>query len=287
MVTNADTVFIDLQKIRKQKPLVHNITNYVVMSNTANALLSLGASPIMAHAVEEVHDIVNISSALAVNIGTLSSHWIKAMKIAMKSAFDKGIPIVFDPVGVGASTFRTQTCIDLLRSVKPTIIRGNPSEIIVLSNVLQTIITDYNNLSNTDTQVSKGVDSTESSYTALDAAKLLSQMLDCIVSVSGDIDFVVYNDSIEKIANGHIMMPLVTGLGCTATSLTAAFAAVNKSSFQAAVNAMIIMGIAGEIAASEALGPGTLQVEFIDALYSLDKEQIEARIKISSNPIGI
>lgn len=261
-------VFKDVEEIRKQKPLIHNITNYVVMNNTANALLAIGASPVMAHAVEEVADMVKIASALAVNIGTLSSHWIEGMKIAMSAAKEKGIPIVFDPVGVGATPFRNTTCEELLHLVNPTIIRGNPSEIMALAKL---------NESNT-----KGVDSTESSDKALESAYKLSQYYKCVVSISGEVDYIVEGRTVAKVFNGSAMMPLVTGLGCTATSLTAAFAAVNRSYFAAALHAMAVMGIAGEIASEAALGTGTLQVEFIDALHLLEKEQIESRIKIET-----
>ena len=268
MITDAKRVFEDLEKIRKQKPLIHNITNYVVMNNTANALLALGASPVMAHALEEVADMVKIASALAINIGTLSKHWIEAMKIAMRAASDKGIPIVFDPVGVGATPFRNETCEELLSLVKPTIIRGNPSEIMALAKLNPT--------------TTKGVDSTESSDAALDSAIRLSQHHNCVVSVSGEVDLIVEKNRVIKVANGDAMMPLVTGLGCTATSLTAAFAAVSDSPFIAAVNAMVIMGITGEISAEEALGPGSLQTNFIDNLHTIDKEQIELRIKVEA-----
>jgi len=266
MSTNAKIVFDDLVKIRQQKPLIHNITNYVVMNNTANALLSLGASPVMAHAVEEVADMVKIASALAVNIGTLSKHWIEGMKIAMRAAADRGIPIVFDPVGVGATPYRNETCEELLSLVKPTIIRGNPSEIMALVKL--------------NSASTRGVDSTESSDAALESALKLARYHNCVVSVSGEIDLIVEGEKVVRVANGDAMMPLVTGLGCTATCITAAFAAVNDSPFIAAINAMVIMGLAGEIAAEEALGPGSLQVDFIDSLYTMEREQIEMRIKV-------
>ena len=282
MISNAWKVIEDLKNIKYQKPLIHNITNYVVMNNTANALLAIGASPVMAHAVEEVEDMVKIAAALAINIGTLSKPWIEAMRIAMNAAAKKNIPIIFDPVGIGATNYRNQTCAELLNLVTPTIIRGNPSEIITLAKILspEKIETKNVNKELKENQ-SKGVDSTEASDKAIDAAVAISQALGCVVSVSGEVDFIVQDTDINKVGNGNHLMPLVTGLGCTATSLTAAFAAVNESPFIAATNAMVVMGIAGEVAAEESIGPGTLQTEFIDALYLLDEEQIVSRIKLT------
>lgn len=265
---NAEIVSDDLQKIRRQKPLIHNITNFVVMNSTANALLAIGASPVMAHAPEEVEDMVKIASALVINIGTLSRHWIEAMKLAMKAAAEKGIPIVFDPVGAGATPFRNLACEELLETASPAIIRGNASEIMALSDI--------------NSRGTKGVDSTESSDTALEAAISLSRRYKCVVSVSGEVDLIVQGNDLIKVGYGNEMMPLVTGLGCSATSLTGAFATVNESAFLAAANAMFVMGIAGEIAAEKSQGTGSMQVNFIDALYLLNEEQITNRIKIVS-----
>ncbi len=264
---NLNTI-ADLKNIREKKPLVHNITNYVVMNSTANALLSLGASPVMAHSVNEVEDMVNIASALVINIGTLSEQWIIAMKKAMKAAALKSIPIVFDPVGAGATPYRTQTCFELLAATPPTIIRGNASEIISLAV--------------SSSQSTKGVDSTDSSSAAIDKAIELAERFNCIVSISGEIDYIVGHNRIGSVANGNAMMPLVTGLGCTASAITGAFAAVNKSSFDAAVNAMILMGITGEIASEKSSGPGSLQLNFIDTLYSLQYSDIEKRTKFET-----
>lgn len=272
----AQTVYDDLKKVRKQKPLVHNITNYVVMNSTANALLALGASPVMAHAKEEVSDMVKIASALAVNIGTLSRHWIDAMSLAMKAARDKGIPIVFDPVGAGATPYRNEACKRLLKEIAPSILRGNPSEIIAVAKVL-----GLEDKLEQDNVTTKGVDSTVQGLSAISAGHSLSEYLGCVVSISGETDYIVQQEKVCKVENGNSMMPLVTGLGCTATALTAAFAAINASPLEAALNAMVIMGIAGEKAAEDSLGPGTMQLEFIDALYAIDYEQIASRIRVN------
>jgi hydroxyethylthiazole kinase len=258
-------IWQDVQRIRTEAPLVHNITNYVVMNSTANALLSIGASPVMAHALEEVEEMAGLARALVLNIGTLSPSWIDAMAKAGRRAIERGIPIVFDPVGAGATRFRTDSARRLLREVPPTVIRGNASEIRALVHA---------------ERATKGVDSTHSSEEALDAARSLSGSCHCVVTVSGPTDLIVSGDSVVRVFNGHPMMPRVTGLGCTATALTGAFAAVNASPWRAAAHAMAVMGIAGEIAAEHSAGPGSFQVNFLDALFNLDEPGIARRLKM-------
>ena len=261
---NSNTIWNDVQAIRDRAPLVHNITNFVVMNNTANALLAIGASPVMAHAPEEVEDMVAIASALVINIGTLSREWISAMGLAMQAARAKGIPIVFDPVGAGATSYRTGTCRDLLALAAPTIIRGNGSEIMAL----------------TDSSVTtKGVDSSEEGTAAEGAARALAEEFGCTVVVSGETDLVTDGSVVQFVRNGHAMMPRVTGLGCTATALVGAFAAVNADTVNASAHAMAVMGICGELAAQSAAGPASLQINLIDSLYTLGEEQISAMLR--------
>lgn len=254
-----------LIKVRKKSPLVHNITNYVVMNNTANALLSIGASPVMAHATEEVEDMVGIASSLVINMGTLSEKWVDAMILAGKKATERAIPIVFDPVGVGATPYRTQVAKQLIEECKPTVIRGNASEIMALYN------------SNVKT---KGVDSTVSSNAALDFAKLLAKSTNAVVVVSGETDFITDGEKVSTISNGNLIMAKVTGMGCTATAIIGAFAGAEEDLFIATVSAMAIMGIAGEIAGEKSEGPGSMQMNFIDELYKISASEIEHRLKI-------
>ncbi|GHU17914.1 hydroxyethylthiazole kinase [Spirochaetia bacterium] len=256
---SAQSVWNDVVKIREQSPLVHNITNFVVMNNTANALLAIGASPVMTHAEEEAEDMAAIAGALVINIGTLSPPWVRAMKKAMVKAADRGIPLVFDPVGAGATPYRTRTVKELFAAALPEIIRGNASEISALVNAA----------GNT-----KGVDSTQSSSSAVSAAETLSTLYKTIVSLSGETDYIVKGKEHTLIRNGHALMPKVTGLGCTATALTGAFAAVNSDYYAASAHAMAVMGIAGEIAARTAKGPGSFQIDFLDALYNLKESDI-------------
>jgi len=265
IIDPAAAIWKDIQCIRATAPLVHNITNYVVMNTTANALLALGASPVMAHAEEEVEEMAGIARSLVLNIGTLSGAWIDAMVKAGRVARAKGRPIVLDPVGAGATRFRTECAHRLLREVAPAIVRGNASEIRALVS---------------GGGGTKGVDSTHSSEEALDAAQSLAKEQRCVVSVSGSTDLIVSDGAVIRVSNGHPLMPRVTGLGCTATALTGAFAAVNPDPLAAAAHAMAVMGIAGEIAAEHARGPGGFQVAFLDALFLLGESDIRTRLKM-------
>lgn len=254
----------DIERIRAAAPLVHNITNFVAMNINANALLALGASPVMAHAAEEVADMAAAAAALVINIGTLSPAWVESMRLAMRSAARAGRPIVFDPVGAGATAYRTESCRRLIEETPPSIVRGNASEIRALAGASSS---------------TKGVDSADGAETALESARFLAGRCQCVV-VSGAVDLIVSAGRVARVSNGHSMMPRVTGLGCTATALIAAFAAVNPSLPDAAANAMAAMGIAGELAAAESPGPGTFQVKFLDALYGLTEADIRARLKM-------
>jgi hydroxyethylthiazole kinase len=264
LIDHAAAIWTDIQRIRADAPLVHNITNFVVMNTTANALLALGASPVMAHAEEEVSDMAALARALVINIGTLSRAWVHAMIAADRAARERGIPIVLDPVGAGATHFRTETAHRLLNGT-PTIVRGNASEIRALC---------------TAEHATRGVDSVHASEDALDAARTLSAGHHCTVVVSGATDLIVSGESVIRVRNGHPMMPRVTGLGCTATALCGAFAAVNTSPLRAAAHAMAVTAIAGELAAVDCPGPGTFQVRFLDALYGLRESDIHDRLQM-------
>jgi hydroxyethylthiazole kinase len=258
-----------IQSIRQKAPVVHNITNFVVMNNTANALLALGASPVMAHAEEEMVDMVSIASALVLNIGTLSPAWIRSMHVAAVHARKRDIPIVLDPVGAGATPYRTSTAREFLEVARPTIVRGNASEIIAIGGV-----------ETSGAGLTKGVDSNDSTATAVASALHLHKVYGVTVCISGETDYVVGERYVIRIHNGHAMMPKVTGLGCTASALCGAFATVQPDASLAAAQAMVVMGIAGELAAIQAKGPGTLQLHFIDALYNLTQADIDTRMRV-------
>ncbi len=264
----AERVWRDVEAIRSRGPLVHNITNYVVMNTTANALLAIGASPVMAHALEEVEEMTELAAALVINIGTLSGPWIESMRKAASRALQLRIPVILDPVGAGATRFRTETARRLLEETPPTILRGNASEIRALAG---------------DEKGTKGVDSRLGSNEAREAAGILASRYGCVTVVSGASDFVTSGTFAARIDNGHPLMSRVTGLGCTASALIGAFAAVNPDPYRASIHAMAVMGIAGEIAAEGAEGPAGLQVRFIDALYKLSAAEIGSRLRMEAD----
>jgi hydroxyethylthiazole kinase len=265
MSNSKTSIWQDMEQIRNKAPLIHNITNYVVMSITADALIAIGASPVMAHALEEVEEMTGIAQALVINIGTLSDAWIKSMVKSGIEANRRNIPIIFDPVGSGATSYRTDTAKQLIKKIRPSVIRGNASEI--------------RSLIRSDSGT-KGVDSLHTPDDVINDAQELSSSTGCVVSVSGAVDLIVERDTVVRIANGHPLMSMVTGMGCTASAVTGAFMAVNSSPFQAAIHAMGLMGIAGEIAAERSSGPGSFRVNFLDALYNIQESDIKKRLKI-------
>ncbi|PST94422.1 hydroxyethylthiazole kinase [Photobacterium sp. NCIMB 13483] len=258
----TESIITALALVREQKPLVVNITNYVVMNNTANALLAIGASPIMAHSRQEMAEMMHIAGSLVINIGTLDNEWIERMLFAVEQANANNKPIVLDPVGCGASVLRTQTARTLAANANNLIIRGNASEIIALAG---------------EASQTKGVDALDSSDTALVAAQALVAQYQANVVISGEVDYVVTASQTISLRNGHHMMPYVTGMGCSLTALTGAFAAIGETSGLAAT---AIYAIAGEIAAEQSAGPASLQLNIIDVLYQISAEQICQRLNM-------
>jgi len=254
-----DALAAALAAIRAQSPLVHNITNYVVMNNSANALLAIGASPVMAHWTAEMEEMTAIAGALVINIGTLDAQWIDGMKTAGLAASKRGIPIVLDPVGAGATSQRTAAALELIAYCHPTIIRGNASEIMAL----------------VDAGVkSKGVDSKASSHDALEAARTLARATGAVVVISGATDYITDGTQVHTVEGGDPIMTAVTGMGCTSTALAGAFAAVEPDALIAATAAMAVMSLAGERAAAKAHGNGSMQMHFLDELYNLTPETL-------------
>jgi len=258
------TLWKYIQQVRAQSPLVHNISNFVVMNNTANALLAVGASPIMAHAKSEVVEMVTISDSLVINIGTLDEVWSESMLLAANTASQLGKPWILDPVGAGATSYRDHILKELLRE-KPTVIKGNASEIIALnkSNLIKT----------------KGVDSTSQSGEAVLAALNLHQQYGSIVCISGETDIVISGSQEIHLKNGHLLMTKVTGLGCSATAIIGAFMAVITNKTEAVTAAMALIGVAGELAEKESNGPGSLQVKLLDKLYNITEAEFNNTLK--------
>lgn len=265
MNTLQKDVLNTLEKVRKKSPLVHCITNLVVMQVNANVLLASGASPLMAHAQEEMADIVKIINALVINIGTLDALTIASMSVAGDFANKLGKPIVLDPVGAGASKLRTETALSLMKTIKPSVVRGNGSEIMALAGELGE---------------TKGVDSTKASDEAIKSAKFIAKQFNTIVSVSGEIDRITDGSKIIEVHGGHKLMTLVTGIGCSATALTGACLAVAKSPLIGAVSAMALFASAGEKASKECQGPGSFLPHFLDELYSADFTDAALRVEL-------
>lgn len=253
-----------IARLRGRAPLVHNITNYVVMNSTANALLAIGASPAMVHAPEEAPGFARMAQALVINIGTLSSPWLSAMEGAARAAVEAGVPWVLDPVAAGATPFRQQAAARLA-ALKPAAIRGNASEVLALAG---------------GGAAGRGVDSTDSSDAARDAARALARRFGTVVAVTGAIDHVTDGDRVVSLANGHVLLTRVTGTGCVATALTGAFLGAGLAAFDASVAALASLGVAAELAAERGGGgPGSFETELRDALYRLDDATLQSRMR--------
>ena len=255
-----------LCRVRERKPLVHNLTNYVVMNSSANVLLAQGASPVMAHSIDEVTDMVALAGALVLNIGTLEQDWVTSMIAAGQAANERGLPVILDPVGAGATPYRTETTRRLLTEVTVTVLRGNASEVLSLQSA--------------EAQT-KGVDALHSVEDVKEAAGELAQELGLIVGISGETDLITDGARTYRVANGHALMPWVTGLGCGLTATVGAFCAVADDAVVATTGAFAFYGLAGEVAAQTAPAPGSFQVAFLDALYTVGEEQLRAGLKIS------
>lgn len=255
-----------LAALRERKPLVHNITNYVVMNETANAILALGALPVMAHAREEVAEMVGLAGALVLNIGTLEEGWVDAMLLAGAAANERGIPVVLDPVGAGATAYRTATATRILDAVGVAVLRGNAGEVATLVGAEAEV---------------RGVESIDTGTDAAELARVAATTLGLVASVTGPVDHVSDGERVVAIANGHELLGRVTGTGCMSSALTGCFLAAKDDPFEAAAEALVALGVAGEDAAAGAKGPGSFHVGLYDALAALDPASLTARAKSS------
>jgi hydroxyethylthiazole kinase len=256
-----------LRELRERKPLVHQITNYVVMNETANATLALGALPVMAHAREEVEEMTRLARALVINIGTLSPHWVEAMLAAGKAANAAGVPVVLDPVGVGATTYRTETAKRILGDVRVAVLRGNAGELATLVGVEAEV---------------RGVESMGVGGEAGELARAAARNLGLVASVTGAVDHVSDGERVLAVTNGHELLGTVTGTGCMSSAITGCFLAVKKDApLEAAAEALAAFGVAGEDAARDAKGPGSFHVNLYDALAALDPASLDDRVSIA------
>ena len=256
-----------LDKIRSTAPLVHNITNFVVMNSSANILLALGASPVMAHSRREVAEMTGLAGALVLNIGTLEEKWIAAMQMAARAANERGIPVILDPVGAGATAYRSQAVETILRQASISVIRGNASEVLSLA------VADV---------TTKGVDSSLAMTDALvDAARQIARQYGCIVAISGEKDLVTDGDRAVRVANGTPLMTRVTGLGCGLSAVTGAFCAVADGDLlEAATAAFGYYGLCGELALTISDRPASFFTAFVDTFYTAGTDEIRKYLKI-------
>ena len=267
----AQDLWTDIEAVRLARPVVHCITNLVVMDITANVLLAAGASPVMAHAHEEVADMAGIAQSLLLNIGTLDAYWLQSMRLGMLAAKARGIPVVLDPVGTGATPYRNQALETLLETGLPAVIRGNASEVMSMAHgAAQT----------------RGVDSSAHADDALEAARVLAQRIQGAVGVSGEVDHVLQARGAHiSLHNGHEWMTRITGVGCALNALIAAVCSVQPDYWRATITGMAWMGVAGEIAAEKAqeqcVGVGSMAAFLPDALQLMSRETFTSRLRLS------
>jgi hydroxyethylthiazole kinase len=270
---SPSSLWYDIAAVREHSPLVHCITNLVVINLNANVLLAAGASPVMAHAHEEVRDMVGIAQALVLNIGTLDPYWVQSMKLGLAAAALRGIPVVLDPVGAGATPYRNAVLKELLEVAPPTVIRGNGSEIMSTAGAaIQT----------------RGVDSSAAATDALGAAQALALRTHGTVCVSGEVDHILdASGRWARLSNGHLWMTRITGVGCSATALVGACCAVQKDAWRATTAAMALLGVAGEVAAEKTKargqGVGSMAVALLDELQLLDEATFASRLKMEAS----
>jgi len=256
-----------LNEIRLKQPIVHHMTNWVTIYNCAQAVKSIGASPVMAHAMEEAAEMTSISSALVLNIGTLTKELIESMLVSAKTANEKKIPIVLDVCGAGATPLRDTSCLKLISERKIDIVKGNASEIASVAG--------YN-------VMTKGVDSSEVEHSLSDIALNLSNKISSVVVITGKSDYVAANGKVSIIENGTELMGKIVGTGCIAASMIGCFAAVNQSDlFLASTAALSVWGIAGEKATKKSDGAGSFLLHIFDILSSLSEEDIIKNKKIT------
>lgn len=260
---NHQAITTYIERIRETKPLIHNITNIVVANFTANGLLALGAKPIMANSIEEVAEITSISDALVLNMGTLHQQQLEAMLLAGRNANKHSIPIVLDPVGVGASLFRTSSAHKLLQQINITYIRGNAAEI---ANVIG------------KTEDIKGVETGTVRGDVVEIAKGAAQRLQTVIILTGKADIITDGTTTYKVYNGHPLLTKVTGTGCLLSAVIGAFASITTvNALQLAVAAVTYYGIAAELAVNKTSeqGPGSFQIEFLNQLSKVNDNTLQ------------
>lgn len=248
--------------------MVHHITNYVTVNDCANITMCIGASPVMAEAGEEVAEMVSLAGSLVLNIGTLNGEQVETMLIAGREANRLNIPIVLDPVGAGATRYRTETAHRLLKELRISVLKGNAGEIGVLAGTGGTV---------------RGVDSIGVIGRPVEVCREYARTLDAVVVMSGPTDIVTDGERTVLVDNGHEMMSSISGTGCMASSIVGAFSAVSKDHVLASVAGLVSFGIAGERAAKKCNGPGSFKNALFDAVSALGPEDVRAEARVRTS----
>lgn len=259
-----------LRRISEERPLVHHITNYVTVNLVANVTLATGALPVMAHAIDEVEEMTGLASALVLNIGTLDPTQTESMLLAGRRANERGIPVVLDPVGAGATTLRTRTAERILSEIEVSAVCGNAGEVATLAGLAAEV---------------RGVESLAGD--AKEAATRAARALGVTVAATGATDFVADGEGLFAVENGHPFMGRVVGSGCASTAAVGCFAAAGGGSAATVAAALAYFGRAGEVAAETADGPGTFEPRFLDALAALAADPDRIRGRLSAREVSV
>lgn len=257
------------ENFRNQAPVVLNLTNYVSMDLTANVLLAAGASPIMAHAPEELEELIQIAGAIVINIGTLDDEWVRNFRLASRIATGHGKPLVLDPVGCGATIYRTKTAQTIYEN-GVSVVRGNASEI-------QALLSGKGKIKGVDSVLASDDVSSFVHHTALNGHTGFV--------ITGATDHIWLGEKHGTVDNGDPMMTKVTAMGCSASALLAGLLAVTKNRFEASLTAMVMMGVSGELARQKAHGPASFRTAFIDQLYALDANTLKTHMRVSVHEV--
>lgn len=257
MIVSGGDIAKDLSEIKKRRPLIHHIMNYVVMNDSANVALAIGASPIMAHAIEEVEELAAVADVIYINIGTLDSHWIPSMITLAKAAARNRKPLILDPVGAGATKLRTETAIRILREAEVTVLKGNSGEIAALAGSQGLV---------------KGVDSL--GRVTIEVVEKVASEFSTTVFASGETDLISDGARYAEVKGGSEMSRYVTGMGCMLGTVVAAFTAVNKDPLRSSIHASVFFKRAAELASRKASEPGSFKVELINSIYSIGYDQL-------------
>jgi len=254
-----------MESVRKKRPLVHHITNYVTVNDCANVTLCAGGSPVMTDSSKDIDEMVSFASAVVLNIGTLNERTIESMIQAGKTANRKGIPVILDPVGAGATAYRTETVWKIIDNVKVSIIKGNEGEIGFLAGAGGKVV---------------GVDSEGMSGDKNNAAASLALRTGAVVAMTGREDTISDGKRTFVINNGHDLMGTVSGTGCMASSVVGCYAGTTEDMLIASISALAVFSVAGELAAVRSSGPGTFKVNLMDSMQNLSVKDVTSRAKV-------